>query len=152
MRDWAKTLRPASYRGVRFLVESEEYSGGKRLARHEYAGGRTTYIEEMGLKTSGYSVTAYLLGDASDATALLLQAACNASGPGLLVLPIDGAQLAYVEEFNRSRERDRRGYMAFTFQAVPVSNEVLPVLGLSDVSTAVLTGLSVAATAFGRLF
>jgi prophage DNA circulation protein len=152
MRDWASTLRPASYRGVRFFVESEEYNGGKRLARHEYAGGRITYIEEMGLRTSSYQVTAYLLGDLSDSASLLLQAACNAAGPGLLVLPADAPQLAYVEEFTRARERDKRGYMAFTFLAVPVSNEVLPVLGLADVSSAVLGGLSSAAKAFGRLF
>ncbi|CUX23216.1 MULTISPECIES: DNA circularization N-terminal domain-containing protein [Agrobacterium] len=152
MRDWASTLRPASFRGVRFWVEFEDLSGGKRLARHEYAGGRRTHMEEMGLKTPSFGVTAYLLGDASDASAASLTSACLAAGPGRLVLPIDAGQLAYVEDFHRSRERDRRGYVAFEFTAVPASGEVLPSLSLADVDTTFLAALPAAASAFGRLF
>ncbi|MBB4952767.1 prophage DNA circulation protein [Agrobacterium vitis] len=152
MRNWATTLRPASFRGVRFWVESEDFAGGKRMARHEYAGGRITYLEEMGLRTSSYGVTAYLLGDASDVTANLLATACLAPGPGLLVLPMDAPRLCYVEDFTRSRSRDRRGYVAFNFTATPLSNEVLPVLGLADVALSVATGLLAASAAMRRLF
>ncbi|CUX40424.1 putative Tail/DNA circulation protein [Agrobacterium deltaense Zutra 3/1] len=152
MRDWASTLRPASFRGVRFWVDYEDLTGGKRLARHEYAGGRRTRMEEMGLKTPSFSVTAYLLGDASDVSATLLSTACTAAGPGRLVLPIDAGQLAYIEDFHRSRERDRRGYIAFDFVAIPATGEILPSLGIADVDTAFLGALSAAASAFGRLF
>ncbi len=152
MRDWGSALRRASFRGVSFWVEYDDLSGGKRLARHEYAGGRRTRMEEMGLKTPSFSVTAYLLGDASDVSASLLSSACLAAGPGRLVLPMDAGQLAYVEDFHRSRERDRRGYVAFEFTAIPASGEVLPSLSLADVDTTFLTALSVAASAFGRLF
>ncbi|MDH0615930.1 MULTISPECIES: DNA circularization N-terminal domain-containing protein [unclassified Agrobacterium] len=152
MRDWASTLRRASFRGVSFWVEYEDLSGGKRLARHEYAGGRRTRMEEMGLKTPSFSVTAYLLGDTSDVSAALLSSACLAAGPGRLVLPMDAGQLAYVEDFHRSRERDRRGYVAFEFTAVPASGEVLASLSLADVDTTFLGTLSVAASAFGRFF
>ncbi|CVI59543.1 DNA circularization N-terminal domain-containing protein [Agrobacterium leguminum] len=152
MRDWASTLRPASFRGVRFWVDYEDLTGGKRLARHEYAGGRRTRMEEMGLKTPSFSVTAYLLGDTSDVSATLLSTACTAAGPGRLVLPIDAGQLAYIEDFHRSRERDRRGYIAFDFVAIPASGEILPLLGIVDVDTAFLGLVSDAASAFGRLF
>lgn len=152
MRDWASTLRPASFRGVRFWVDYEDLTGGKRLARHEYAGGRRTRMEEMGLKTPSFSVTAYLLGDTSDVSATLLSTACTAAGPGRLVLPIDAGQLAYIEDFHRSRERDRRGYIAFDFVAIPASGEILPLLGIVDVDAAFLGLVSDAASAFGRLF
>ncbi|AYM13062.1 hypothetical protein G6L58_17255 [Agrobacterium tumefaciens] len=152
MRDWGSTLRRASFRGVRFWVEYEDLSGGKRLARHEYAGGKRTRMEEMGLKTPAFGVTAYLLGDTSDVSAALLSAACLADGPGRLVLPMDAGQLAYVEDFHRSRERDRRGYVAFEFTAIPASGEVLPSLSLADVDTTFLGALSAASSAFGRLF
>lgn len=109
-------------------------------------------MEEMGLKTPTFSVTAYLLGDASDVSAVLLSSACLAAGPGRLVLPMDAGQLAYVEDFHRSRERDRRGYVAFEFTAVPATGEVLASLSLADVDTAFLGALSAAAPAFGRLF
>ncbi|MQB36885.1 hypothetical protein DXT97_08740 [Agrobacterium tumefaciens] len=152
MRDWGSTLRRASFRGVGFWVDYEDLSGGKRLARHEYAGGRRTRMEEMGLKTPAFGVTAYLLGDNSDVSAALLTTACLAAGPGRLVLPMDAGQLAYVEDFHRSRERDRRGYVAFEFTAVPASGEVLLSLSLADVDTTFLAGLSAAASAFGGLF
>lgn len=152
MRDWASTLRRASFRGVSFWVDYEDLSGGKRLARHEYAGGRRTRLEEMGLKTPSFGVTAYLLGDASDVAASLLTTACLAAGPGRLVLPMDSGQLAYVEDFHRSRERDRRGYVAFEFTAVPANGEILSSISLADVDTSFLGALSAAASAFGRLF
>ncbi|NGO64192.1 hypothetical protein G6N76_10935 [Rhizobium daejeonense] len=152
MRDWAKTLRRASYRGVPFWVDMDEFSGGKRLARHEYAGGRTTYLEEMGLATPAYDVTAYLVGDLSDVQAKALEAACNAAGPGRLVLPMDGGQLAYVEGFRRSRFKDQRGYIAFAFTAIPAGNMPGAILGVGDVTAAVLGTLSLAAAAFGGFF
>lgn len=152
MRDWGSTLRRASFRGVSFWVEYEDLSGGKRLARHEYAGGKRTRMEEMGLKTPAFGVTAYLLGDGSDVSAALLASACLAAGPGRLVLPMDAGQLAYVEDFHRSRERDRRGYVAFEFTAIPASGEILPSLSLADVDTIFLAALSAAASSFGRFF
>lgn len=152
MRDWARTLRKASFRGVAFWVEDDGLVGGKRIARHEYAGGRRTMLEEMGLSTSSYDVTAYLLGDASDVQANRLATACSAAGPGRLVLPMDGGQLAYVEGFERRRAKDRRGYVAFGFTAIPVSNEPGAVLGVGDVTAAVLSGFAPAALAFGGLF
>lgn len=152
MRDWSKTLRHASFRGVSFWVEADDFAGGKRIARHEYAGGRRTYLEEMGLATAGYEVTAYLLGDAADVQAKQLAAACLASGPGRLVLPIDGGQMAYIEQFRRLRERDRMGYVAFGFSAVPLSNEAGASISVANVVIAVSTGIAAAARSFARLF
>ncbi|MCM2399799.1 DNA circularization N-terminal domain-containing protein [Rhizobium sp. S153] len=152
MRDWAKTLRRASYRGVSFWVDMDEFSGGKDLARHRPPGGRFTYIEEMGLATPAYDVTAYLVGDLSDGQAKALEAACNAAGPGRLVLPMDSGQLAYVEGFRRSRFKDQRGYIAFAFTAIPAGNIPGAVLGVGDVTAAVLGTLAAAASAFGGFF
>ncbi|WLR92945.1 DNA circularization N-terminal domain-containing protein [Shinella zoogloeoides] len=152
MRDWTKTLRRASFRGVSFWVEAEDLAGGKRLARHEYAGGRTTYLEEMGLATPDFSVTAYLVGDDSDARAILLTQAAQTPGPGRLVLPMDRGQMAYVEGFRRSRSRDRAGYIAFDFTAIPLSTSGGSMLGVADMTTAVLSNLSGASAGFGGFF
>lgn len=139
MRNWAATLRKASFRGVSFLVDVDEFAGGKRIARHEYAGGVRYYLEEMGQAIPAISVTAYLLGDDSDAAAFNLQRACLAAGPGRLVLPIDSGRLARVENFSRLREKDRRGYIAFGFTAIPESSLPGSVLGLGDIRS-ILTG------------
>lgn len=152
MRNWARDLRPASFRGERFWVDQESFAGGKRIARHEYAGGRRTVLEEAGLATANYDVTAYLLGDESDRQALSLATACLAVGPGRLVLPIDGGFMAYVENFRRSREKDRQGYIAFDLSAVPLSNEAGTTLRIGDVTIAFVERLAGAVSGFSRLF
>jgi prophage DNA circulation protein len=152
MRNWERTLRRASYRGVSFWVDAEDFNGGKRLAVHEYAGGRHSYIEEMGLRTSNYEVTAYLVGDLSDVEGKALEMACQAEGPGRLVLPIDGGTMAYVEDFRRLREKDRTGYIAFGFRAIPMTNMVGASVGVGDVTLSVSTGFLSASISFGGLF
>lgn len=144
MRNWAATLRKASFRGVAFLVDVDDFSGGKRIARHEYAGGLNYYLEEMGHAIPAINVTAYLLGDDSDAATLNLQRACLAAGPGRLVLPIDSGRLARVENFSRVREKDRRGYIAFGFTAIPESSQPGSTLGLGDIRS-ILSGALVSA-------
>lgn len=152
MKDWAVRLRKASFRGVDFWVDAEDLSAGKRIARHEYAGGRYTYLEEMGLATAVYEVTAYLIGDDSDSASRSLTSACLAPGPGRLVLPIDAGQLAYIEGFRRSRVRDQRGYIAFDFTAIPLSNQPGGVLGIGDLSALVASDLGPAAGVFASIF
>jgi prophage DNA circulation protein len=152
MRNWQKTLRPASYRGVSFFVDYDDLSGGKRLALHEYAGGRQTVVEELGLRTSAFDVTLYHLGDVADAQALALRAAMQADGPGFLVLPMDGGMLATAEDFRRSRGKDRNGYVGFDVTFIPSSNDVGTVLSIGDVTATVAAGLPAAAAQFARFF
>jgi prophage DNA circulation protein len=152
MRDWRKTLLPASFRGVPFFVESEDLSGGRRLALHDYAGGEVTLVEDLGKASKTHDATAYLTSDTADIKALALQAACDLPGPGMLVMPIDGGRLAHAQGFRRTRERDKAGFIAFDVTFIPAGT--LPIAGLSvgDVSAAVAAGVSSAVSAFAILF
>lgn len=152
MRDWQKTLRRASYRGVAFWVDYDDKSGGKRLALHEYAGGRNTIVEELGLVTSAFDVTLYLVSDTADLQATSLEAVMLADGPGLLTLPIDGSFLATVQGFRRSRSKDRHNYIGFDVTFIPVLNEAGAVLSIGDVMSAVASGLAAAAAQFAKFF
>ena len=152
MRNWAATLRKASFRGVDFYVDVDDFGGGKRIGRHEYAGGLNYYLEEMGHAIPAINVTAYLLGDVSDAQALNLQRACLAAGPGRLVLPIDSGRLARVENFSRVREKDRAGFIAFGFTAIPESSQPGGVLGLGDIRSILAGGLASAFPALASVY
>lgn len=152
MRDWTKTLRRASYRGVPFWVDWDDFSGGKRLALHEKAGGRTTDIEELGLLTPQFDITAYLVGDLADAQALALQTACLADGPGRLVLPIDGGMMASCSTLRRSRQKDRMGYIAFDASFTPWQAGVGAILSPADIAVAVSNGFAAAASQMASLF
>jgi prophage DNA circulation protein len=150
--DWKSRLRRASYRGVSFWVESETNDGGKRLGLHEYAGGLSTIVEEMGAATETFSVTAYFASDVADIEARALKAACILPGAGLLRLPMDAGRLAHVQDFSRMRERDRMGFVAFGFTAVPVGVDVLGAIGVADVSISFNAGFASASLSLSVVF
>lgn len=152
MRNWAKTLRAASFSGVSFYVDFDELTAGKRLALHEVAGGRQTTIEELGLLTSVFDITLYLLGDRADAQALALQAVMLAPGPGFLMLPMDGGMMATAQGFRRSRGKDRNGYVGFDVTFIPAANDGGAALSIGDVTATVAAGIAVAASQFARFF
>ena len=151
-RDWRKTLQPASFRGVPFLVDGEDLSGGRRLAKHTYAGGEVTLPEDMGKAVESFDVTGYLLGDDADLKAKAIQAACSVPGPGMLIMPMDGGMMAHAEGFRRTRQRDRVYYIRFDVTFVPDGALPVAALSIGDVSAAVAAGISLAASGFSRLF
>lgn len=152
MRDWAKTLRPASYRGVPFWVDYEDLAGGKRLALHEYAGGKRPVIEELGLMSKSFGVTMYLVSDLADVQALALEAVILADGPGLLIMPMDGGMLATAQDFRRSRAKDKHGYVGFDVTFIPALTAGGIVLSIGDLTATVASGFAAAAAQFAKLF
>jgi prophage DNA circulation protein len=80
-------LRPASYRGVVFHVDTEELQGGKRVAVHLFPGRDDPYLEELGMGGRQVRIAAYLTGDdyASQREALI--EALDTPGAAELVLP-----------------------------------------------------------------
>lgn len=151
-RDWIKTLRTANFRGVAFHVEADTHDGGKRLGLHEYAGGYSTLVEEMGAATERFSVTAYLTSDTADAQVAALRAACMAPGSGLLRLPTEAGRLVYIEDFSRLRERDRMGYIAFGFTAVPMGGMGVAAIGLGNVNVSFQADFELASASFSVMF
>ena len=53
---WSDQLRPASFRGVPFVVLAGTVSAGRRLARHEYPQRDIPYMEDMGRRAREYKV------------------------------------------------------------------------------------------------
>jgi len=118
-RNWMRTLRPASFRGVPFLVESDDHDGSaRRVVVHEISGGERHLTEDMGAMARTVFVIAYVTGDAADARAIALEAACGAPGPALLMLPIDLARQMHCTACRRNRNRDQGGYIAFDLEFV----------------------------------
>lgn len=118
MRDWTRSLWPASFKGAPFWTEHDEESGGRRLVVHEFPHRDLPFVEDLGEAARQFSVTAYLVGDASDANASALVSTLAAGGAGVLVLPMHGPLSAHVASFRRDRERERAGYVAFSIDFV----------------------------------
>jgi prophage DNA circulation protein len=134
MRDWTKTLRPASFRGVPFHVESEGVVAGRHIAVHEYVRSEEVRAEDMGRKATRYRVTAYIANDLADVHGAALVAALTQPGAGLLMLPMTGpVEIMVSGDVSTNHSKDQLGYVGFDFEAVEAgSSSLFPGLPLGN--------------------
>ncbi len=91
-------LRPASFRGVPFGVTSDSLDTGRRTVKHEFPGREKPYVEDLGRKTRGFSIEAFVVGaDYADRRNELLTA-LEEPGSGTLIHPYYGELTVQVEE------------------------------------------------------
>lgn len=107
---WRDQLRPASFRGAAFFVDSLDLAVGRRLARHDFAGRNQGFAEDLGRRMREHSVEAFVIGPDYMAARDALIAACETAGPGTLVHPTLGTRRVSVEAL-RLRESSRQGGM-----------------------------------------
>lgn len=87
---WQDKLRPASFRGVQFKVESHDTSGGRRTVKHEFPLRDKPFVEDMGRRAKEFSVDAYVIGDDYFAQRDRLMRACDEAGSADLIHPYLG--------------------------------------------------------------
>ncbi|SEQ48444.1 DNA circularisation protein N-terminus [Faunimonas pinastri] len=110
MRNWPKTLLPASYRGVSFQVSEEGLAdSGRRVAVHEFVKAEDHATEDMGRKVRRWKVSAYVAGDTADTDALALVEACSTDGVGTLILPFSGSLQVRCTECSTTGSKDQLG-------------------------------------------
>lgn len=115
---WRDNLRPASFRGVAFFIESHEMQGGRRGVQHEYVQRDKPFAEDVGRKGREFSLEAYVLGDDYFASRDALIAALEKEGAGELIHPYLGRQPVQALQF-RLRETQKDGRIAiFTLNFV----------------------------------
>lgn len=123
---WRDNLRPASFRGVPFNVDTASGKFGRRLALHEYPQRDTPYAEDMGRKARRHSISAFVLGDDYIAQRDRLLAALEEYGPGQLVHPTMGSLTISVEEVGTSESAADGGYCRFDIGFVESGQRQFP--------------------------
>ncbi|PXX49369.1 DNA circularization protein [Aquitalea magnusonii] len=83
-------LRPASYRGVPFIVLAADGKFGRRNALHEYPNRDTVWVEDMGRAARQISLIGFLVGDDVIQQRDQLIAAAESKDMGELVHPTLG--------------------------------------------------------------
>ncbi|MFL1552503.1 DNA circularization protein [Pseudomonas sp. D47] len=111
---WREQLRPASFRGVPFLIEGSDQQIGRRAVQTEYPGRDEPFVEDMGRRAWADSFTAYILGDDHLEQAQRLAEALNRYGPGELVHPFLGTRLVQIGEVSLSHKNREGGQSTFT--------------------------------------
>lgn len=92
----SEELQAASFRGVPFLVPKDEAEEGPKSISHEYPDRRMRYVEDNGLITPKFQVTAVLHGQNLSGQLNALRHALNQPAPGTLQHPYFGAQYCAV--------------------------------------------------------
>ncbi len=123
---WRDELRPGSFRGVPFLVESSDEKLGRRAVQTEYPGRDEPYPEDMGRKAWSDSLKVFVLGDDHLQQAARLKAALNEFGPGELVHPYWGTMQVQIGEVSLSHSSREGGRSAFSIEVMEAGKQTSP--------------------------
>ncbi len=123
-----ENLRPASFRGVAFEVESHSERGGSSVELHEYPLRDTPYAEDLGKKAGNWQIEAFLVNGKSGYAERRdkLREALNASGPGTLIHPYLGALSVSVDGYSLKETTREGGYCTFSISFVEAGQPVEP--------------------------
>ena len=108
---WRDQLRPSTFRGVPFFVDSHTLAGGRRAMQHQYPLRDVPYVEDLGRKAGQHRLQLYVLGPDYMAARDRLLEALNAAGPATLVHPYLGSKRVVVSDVSM-RESTRKGGIA----------------------------------------
>lgn len=145
-------MSTATFRGVPFIVESTELSGGRRGVTHEYPGRDLPFREDLGRSTREFPVEGYLVGADVRTQRERLQAALEEEGPGDLVHPYYGTRRVAVTSF-RFRTSSREGrFVSVSIEFVETPAEPAQPSAVPDVEAAALSSVVVARSSAVSVF
>jgi DNA circularisation protein N-terminus len=129
---WRHDLKPASFRGVHFHVESGSKESGRRIVVHEFPKKDFPYSEDMGRRAYEFSVRGYCICypfdiQSSDPGYELqlrdyrvardaLDQELTRGEPGILQLPTMAPMLVVCPRYRLSEEERFGGYCVFDMQ------------------------------------
>lgn len=150
---WRSRLRPASFKGVRFWVDSTQHSWGRRVAVQNFAGGESNLATDQGRNARELDVAAYLFGEDYDQHRDRLETALVVGGPGPLVLPTRGELRARVSRGPITTEsKAEGGYCTVRFSAVHEPEEEQGLEVSADTAGSLRTAGAAAKAAAGADF
>lgn len=113
---WKDNLRPASFRGVSFFVETSQFTTGRRVVAHEFPNRDTPYPEDLGKIGGVWKVEGHILGDAYFETKRQLREAVEKFGAGELVHPYYGTLFVQCGPVSFDETTNEGGFMRVSFQ------------------------------------
>ncbi|MFH5926447.1 DNA circularization protein [Roseomonas xinghualingensis] len=116
---WRDGLRPASFRGVPFEVDTHDREGGRRVAEHEFPLSNQGAAEDLGRSIRRFGFDAFVIGDDYMETRDALLAACeDTAGPGALIHPTLGEFQVICSRISVRETKADGGMAVFTLTFV----------------------------------
>lgn len=116
--DPKRDYRPASFKGVTFLVTTESAEVGRRGDSYEFPLGENVGWRDLGRRARTFSVSGYVAGADHHEQARRLADIAQSTGPGLLVHPIYGEVMVACRSLSLSNDIQgarRRTDLTFDF-------------------------------------
>lgn len=111
---WRDRLRPASFRGVPFFIETSQFTTGRRIQLHEFPDRDEPFPEDLGKNTRTFRVEGHILGDYWDVKDQLIEA-CEQEGPGELIHPYYGTRQVQVGPVSFDEDTLEGQFLKVTF-------------------------------------
>lgn len=108
-KTWRDDMLPASFRGIKFLIEQAAVPVGRKGQLHEYPQRDEPFFESLGKQSQVHKVSAYVIGDDCFERRDKLLEALEKEGPGELVHPWLGRMLVDVGECDLTHSRTEGG-------------------------------------------
>jgi prophage DNA circulation protein len=105
----------SSFRGVPFLVQDSERTGGRRVVRNSFPFRDVPFVEDLGRQDRSFKVEGYVLGDDYMVKRNALMSALeDVAGPGQLVHVFHGVLRAICDTVSVKETRDNGGIAMFS--------------------------------------
>lgn len=127
MTTWRDQLQPASFRGVRFEVDSDSSPAGRRTQTHEFVQRDQPFVEDLGRQTREFKFAAFVIGADCYTKRDALLAALDKPGPGELVHPQFGKLNVTAGDCSVSHERREGGMVRFDLVFIEAGEKGFPV-------------------------
>ena len=126
MASWKDHLRPASFRGKKFFVDSSQYTGGRRVSFHEFPDRDDPYPEDLGKVGRTFKVEGYIIGDDYFTLKKELVEATEKEGPGELVHPYYGTLQVQLGPFSIDETKQDGRFAKLSFLFYEAGNNRFP--------------------------
>ena len=137
---WKDKLRPASFRGVRFLVEAVAVEGGRRGPDFEFPDRDEPFAEDTGRRQRRYDIDAYLVGPDYFAAKKKLTQALEKKGPGDLVHPYYGRLRVVCRNFSVQETSLAGGFVKLSLRFAEAGSLAFPKVGKDSAFLVELAG------------
>jgi prophage DNA circulation protein len=123
---WRESLLPASFRGIRFVIDSSSVPVGRKGQLHEYPQRDEPFFEVLGKQAQVHKLTAFVIGDDCFERRDQLLEALEKEGAGELVHPWLGRMQVEAGECELQHDRREGGMARFDLTFYPEKPRQFP--------------------------
>lgn len=119
-------LQTASFRGVKFLVDSSTTTAGRKLVTHEYPNTNRREVEDLGELQPTFTVNGIITGNNYIQDRDSLIAALTKGGSGQLIHPFYGILTVAAKPYSLSEVMTELGVAKFSMTFEKVDESIFP--------------------------